>query len=114
MIATEAEIPTERANRYLVQLAEHLEHLRDPPHNHSDKVPDRPTVTSLEWTQTAATIAFDRGRCVLKASTDTLTVRVEASDEERLTTLQQLIGHRLQTIGRRDHLRPSWRPTSGF
>src|SRR5207248_6796221 len=100
-MSAEAVIATDRASRYLVQLAQHLEHLGDLPH-HSNG--GRPTVTSMEWTPTEARILFDLGGCRLTADAATLTVRVEASDEARLQALQVLIGHRLEAIGRRDQL----------
>jgi hypothetical protein len=37
------------------------------------------------------------------------TVRAEAADEENLRRIQELVGNRLETMGRRDNLKVSWR-----
>jgi hypothetical protein len=109
MDVTEAQVATARASRYLEQLATHLDHLRDLPHMHSGPVPDRPTVVSVAWSDTEATITFDGARCTLHATDASLTLRLEAATAEQLQTLQMLIGHRVETIGHRDHLQVSWR-----
>lgn len=82
MDMSEAQVPTDRASRYLVQLATHLDQLHDVPHTHPGRGPDRPAVTSIEWTDTDATIAFERARCTLHATNDTLTLRLEAATGE--------------------------------
>lgn len=54
-------------------------------------------------------IVFDWGTCTLSASNDALTIHAEAGDENALDRARALIGHRIETIGRRDDLRVSWR-----
>jgi hypothetical protein len=110
MHVSEAPVSTGRASRYLVQLATHLDHLHDVPHDHPGQVPERPTVTSVEWNNTDATITFEWARCTMHASADTLTLRLEAATAAQLGTLQLLIGHRLEAISRREHLGVGWQP----
>jgi hypothetical protein len=47
-------------------------------------------------------------RCTLQAGPDTLTVRAEATNEENLQRLQNLITRDLERFGRRDHLKVNW------
>jgi len=65
----------------------------------------------MERTDNRAEIEFDWGRCELAASPDILTVRVHVDDTDAVTAGQDLIGRRIETIGHRDHLRVTWRPT---
>ena len=113
MHATEAVIPTPRASRYLVQLAAHLDHLRDVPHSHDGRAPDQPVITGVVGTENDATVTFDGARGFLHASADSLTLRLEGADTKLLRTLQLLLTHRLQTISRRDDLRVDWQPALG-
>jgi hypothetical protein len=64
----------------------------------------------VDWSDTEGVIAFDGGRCTLRADAATLTVRAEAADLESLQRIQTLVGNRLETIGRRDNLRVRWQP----
>jgi hypothetical protein len=68
-------------------------------------------VTSIERTDTDATLTFTWGRCTLHASPDTLTLRLDAAEQDHLLQLQSLITHRLEAISRRDHLTITWQPT---
>ena len=107
MIASEAHVPTSRATRYLTQLAQHLEHLRDRPHSHSAGQ-NRPAVTAVERSDSDAAITFAWGALRMHADADALTLRLQANDVEQLHRLQALIAHRLETISRRDPLRITW------
>jgi len=111
MPTAEAQVTTDRASRYLVQLCRHLGQMSRMRH----QVPTRrgsqapPTIEQVDWSDTTGTIRFTQGTCTLQASEDALTVRVEADDEDTLRQLQQGIARRLDTIGRRGNLTVHWR-----
>jgi hypothetical protein len=111
-----AHVETDRASRHLVQLCthvskmgQHLPRLRS--HGGSGHV--TPEVQNVEWSDTDGTISFGLGRCTLHASPNELILRVEAPDEESLRRLQDLVGHRLEAIGSRDHLLVQWQRLAG-
>lgn len=110
MPAAEAEVRTERADRYLTQLCRHAGHMRrglghiSPTHNGEPT----PEVRDVECSGVDGRITFDLGRCMLRATPERLGLRVEAADEADLDRLQHLLGRRLETIGRRDHLTITW------
>jgi hypothetical protein len=111
MLTAEAHLATGRASRYLVQLCRHADHMgsrrHHRPRNHgSGNTP--PTVVHVEWSDTHGIINFGWGWCVLQAAPETLTVRAEAADEAGLRRIQNGIARRIETIGRRDHLRVTW------
>lgn len=66
----------------------------------------------MEWSDTDGTLILTWGRCSMHASPGTLTVHAEATNEENLRRMQELIARDLERIGRRDHLTVNWqRPT---
>jgi hypothetical protein len=67
----------------------------------------------VEWSGDRGVISFDWGRCALRADPGVLTLRAEASNEERLHRLEQRIADRLEQIGRRDHLTVTWTQARG-
>jgi hypothetical protein len=71
-------------------------------------MPAGPGVNHIEYSDTDGTVRFAEGRLSLYATTDALTLRVEAADDEALRRLQDGIAARLQKIGRRDGLTTSW------
>jgi hypothetical protein len=98
-IAT-ARIETERPSRYLVQLCRHASAM-DGAHGH--------TGVRAEWSETHGTVHFGQwGRCVLDAEAGTLTVRVEADDEDGLRRIQEVVSRDLDRFGRRDRLAVDW------
>ena len=114
MPTVEAQVPTDRASRYLTQLCRHLgqmSRMRHQPSTHQDgQAP--PAVQHVDWTDTSGTIRFPQGTCTLSATADTLTVRIDADDEDALRRLQDGIGRRLDTIGRRDQLTVHWQQSN--
>ena len=111
VFASAARVETDRAGRYLVQLCthatkmgEHLPRLRA--NATAGHVPA--AVQHVEWSDADGTMIFGLGRCTLHATTDALILRLEAANEENLQHLQNLIAHRLQTIGSREHLVVHW------
>src|SRR5262249_37284037 len=112
MLTAEAHVQTDRPGRYLAQLCRHAQQVRrlrhsPRPHKDGDAQP-RPTVQHVECAQTRATISFGWGRCTLQASPDGLTLRAEATDEEQLQNIQDLIARDIERFGKRDHLKVTW------
>ncbi|WNM33693.1 DUF2218 domain-containing protein [Streptomyces sp. Li-HN-5-11] len=111
MPTAEAHIPTERASRYLVQFCRHLGQMsrmrHQPPARHGGGgMP--PTVQDVDYSDTRGVIAFDEGQFTLQATSDTLSLRVDADDEDALQRLRNGITARLEKIGRRDQLTVNW------
>lgn len=110
MPAVEAQVPTDRAGRYLVQFCRHadqMSRMRHPtPTRHEGRRP--PAVEHVDWSDTSGTIRFNHGTCTLQATSTALVIRVEAADNDTLRQLQDGITRRLETIGRRDHLCAHW------
>ncbi|MGH3843803.1 MAG: DUF2218 domain-containing protein [Pseudonocardiaceae bacterium] len=107
MLTAEAHIETERPSRYLVQLCRHVSHI---PARHVGDSQARPDVRPhAEWSDTHGIITLAPwGQCTMDASADTLTVRVEATDEDSLRRIQELVADRLTRYGRRDQLTVTW------
>ena len=112
MLTAEATVETERASRYLAQLCRHFSNLRrheSRPGRHEPQA--RPDVQAhVEWSDTHGTVTFDWGRCTMQANADALTLSVEATDEDNLQRVQDLVGGHLERFGRRDHLDVNWQP----
>lgn len=111
MVAAEAQVLTPRASRYLVQLCRHVAQLHDRPRRHGGDPQGRHNVRAqVEWDETHGTLTLNGARCSMLATPDTLTLRVEAADNDHLQRVQRLVSHRLETISRRDGLRVVWQP----
>ncbi|GAA3803227.1 DUF2218 domain-containing protein [Streptomyces chiangmaiensis] len=111
MLITEAHIRTDRPSRYLTQLCKHPRetggHMRRwADLHHNGKAP--PQIQPVEWSDTHGSIDLGWGRCTLQAGPDSLTLRVEAADQDSLQRIQHLIAGRLQKIGKRDALQVTW------
>jgi len=114
MPAAEADIPTDRAASYLTRLCDHagkmgqashrLRHRRAA-HGRGDGPPE---VRRVERSGTEATVTLDRGQWTMRVRPGLLAVRAEASDEENLRRIQDLLTTRLETFGRREHLKVTW------
>lgn len=125
MPTAEARLATDRASRYLVQLCSHLDRMDRMDHRphgghgghgghgrlggHAQD-PAVPAVEHVDCTDTHGTVRFADGRWTLHATADTLTLRVDADDEEALTRLRDRISERIARIGRRDGLQAHWHP----
>lgn len=109
MPSAEARVETEYPSRYLVRLCRHANNINHKlRHLHAGATQARPEVLHVEWSDTDGTLSLNWGRCVMQAGPDTLTVRVEATDEENLQHIQDLIAADLERFGRRDHLKVNW------
>jgi cytochrome P450 len=111
MPASHAQVPTTRARRYLAQLCRHGRQLGQlslrPAHGH-DAGGAPPVPRHAGGTSTDGVIDFGWGRCTLRATSEALTLRAEAGDQEQLQRIQDGITARLERIGRRDQLTVTW------
>jgi hypothetical protein len=107
MRTTEARIETERPSRYLSQLCRHTNQMRRRHHSH-DGGGAPPEVQHVEWSDTDGTIVLNLGRCFVQATSGTLTLRIEATSEEDLLRIQDLVTKRVEGFGRRDNLKVNW------
>ena len=115
MLTAQAQVKTHRSSRYLVQLCRHAAAMGDidgdRPRTHGGSAAPAGHEVQLqaEWSDTHGTVSFaPRGRCTLQASEDTLTLRVEATDEGTLRRLQEVLTRNLERFGRRDRLTVAW------
>jgi len=60
----------------------------------------------------AGAVDFGRGRCTMQASGNLLTLRAEATDEEKLQRVQDIVTRDIERFGSRDHLTVSWQRVS--
>jgi hypothetical protein len=109
MPSAEARIQTEQPSRYLVQLCRHADSINHKDHHlHAGEAQARPEVLHVEWSDTDGILGLSWGQCTMRAGPDTLTLRVEAPDEESLRGIQDLITADLERFARRDHLTVDW------
>lgn len=119
MLTVEARVETERPSRYLVQLCKHFNnkgrHLGHRPraHNGEDaqalrEMQEVAAQADVEWSDTYGTVSLPWGRCAMQATPTTLTVQVEAVDEENLRRLQDLVAGHVERFGRREQLKVTW------
>jgi hypothetical protein len=111
MPTAEARIATNRASRYLVQLCSHLNHMsgmrHQPPAGHgAGHMP--PKVEHVDHSDSYGTIRFTHGLCTLRATADSLKLRLDADDDETLQRLQNGLAGRIEKFGRRDQLTVTW------
>lgn len=111
MPTAEAQIATDRASRYLMQLCSHLNrmsgvHHQTPAGHGAGHKP--PKVEHVDHSDTYGTIRFTHGVCALRATADSLTLRLDAADGETLQRLQSGLAGRIEKIGRRDQLTVTW------
>jgi hypothetical protein len=99
-----ARIVTDRADRYIGQLCEHLGHLGRMAALHKGM----PRMLDVEHGESGTFVRFDQGIWLLEAAPEELVVRVRAEDAERLERLKSALASRLATIGRRDGLAVEW------
>ena len=114
MLTSEAQIQTHRPSRYLIQLCSHASDMgRHRGHGlrarHAGSAPEgSPEVRHAEWSGSRGIVSLSWGQCTLQAASGTLTLHAEAADEENLRRVQDLIAKRLESFGRRDHLKVEW------
>jgi hypothetical protein len=106
MLTAEGRVETDRARRYLAQLGQHAHRLGPRAHRGGHTAPH---IESVDWSDTQGTLTFPWGRCVVEATEGALLLRAEAGDEESLRRIQDGVGRRIETVGRRDRLIVTWR-----
>jgi hypothetical protein len=117
VLTAETSIATGNAGAYLARLCEHLSKLSS-----ASRLPGHgprlhagggqpPAVLHIEHTQTAGTITLAGGRLTLAATHSQLAVRAEASSQQNLQRIQEMITARLLKFSRRrEHLDIRWSP----
>ncbi len=111
MLTAEARVETEHPSRYLVQLCRHaqqIHRLHDRPRIHGGEEQPFPEVPHVEWSETRGIVSFGWGQCTMQAIAGTLTLRVEAADEQNLQRVQDIVAGDIERFGRRDHLTVKW------
>jgi len=108
-----AQIHTERASRYLGQFCKHAAAMGDGGHTprmhlHATMARREVQVTA-EWSDTSGTVTFTPwGRCTFTADADTLTLRIDAADEDGLTQIRDIIDRDFERFTRRAPVTLSW------
>jgi hypothetical protein len=113
----EAHIETDRPSRYLQQFCKHAAAMgtdHNGAHRHTRHSPGPRTVrVDADWSETRGVVTFTPwGRCTITTDGATLTVRIEADDEDDLKSIQDVVSNDFDRFGRRDGLQVTWRPCS--
>jgi hypothetical protein len=111
MPAAEAQISTPNARRYLTQFCKHAQQIHRLPHRpptHEGGLQPLPTVEHAEFSETDGMVSLGWGRCVLHATPGTLTLRAEATSNDHLHRIQDIIAADIQRFGAREQLTITW------
>ena len=113
----EARITTTHPSRYLVQICTHAASMGRGHHGArmhlGDALARREMQVDADWSDTRGVISFTPwGQCTMTADDAALTVRVEATDEDNLVKIRDIITRDLDRMGRRDALIIDWQPAS--
>ena len=113
----EARIRTTRPSRYLVQICTHAASMGRGHHglrmHFGDALARREVQVDADWSDTRGVITFiPWGQCTMTADDATLIVRVEATDEDNMVKIRDIITRDLDRMGRRDALTINWHPAS--
>ncbi|MEU8274880.1 DUF2218 domain-containing protein [Microbispora bryophytorum] len=107
-----ARIQTERAGRYLAQFCKHAAAMGG---GHTARLHQlgpaarREVRVTAEWSDTGGTVTFTPwGACTLSADTGTLTVRVDAPDEEGLARIRDVVTRDFERFSHREPLTVTW------
>jgi hypothetical protein len=107
-----AEIVTDKPSRYLVQLCKHAAAIargHGPGTRLAHAPAGREAQIAAEWSDTRGVLTFTPwGTCTLTANAATLSVRIDASDEQSLHKIQDILTSDLERIGRRAGLSVRW------
>jgi uncharacterized protein len=91
MLVSEARVSTPMSVRYMTQLCKHFEH----------KLP-------VSYDKEHGRIEFESGVCSISAAPDLLALRAEASDEERLGRVENVVVRHLERFAFRDQPEIRW------
>lgn len=118
MPTAEAHVHTDRPNRYLVQLCRHAQQvhrLGRQPRSHGGDAQAPPEIRAdqvdVEWSDTEGIVRLAWGRCIVRASDNVLTLRIDAATEDNLRQLQDIVARNIERFGRRDGLKVTWQRT---
>ena len=116
MPTIQATVHTERAARDLAQFCKHATAMGGAgghrPRLHLHGTAAHGTMQAhAEWSETHGVITFTPGgRCTMDADATTLTVSIEAIDEQALGRIQEIVTRDLARFSSRDPLTVDWRP----
>jgi hypothetical protein len=116
MPVLQAQIETERASRYLVQFCKHAAAMGNSgPHSQRMQLHGKVTRSDVrvaaEWSSADGTVTFAPwGDCRLTANGKALTIRIEATDEDGLTRIRDILTRDLQRFSNREPLTVTWQP----
>lgn len=110
MPSIDAHIATDRAGRYLAQLCKHAGAMGG---GHGARMHvggmRRDVSVHTECSDTHGVLTFTPwGTCTLTAGPATLSLRIDATDEESLRQIQDVLTRDLNRFGRRDGLAIDW------
>ena len=110
MPVLQAHIRTERGTRFLVQFCKHAAAMGSGGHSARMRLHSRPEVqVAAEWSDSSGRVTFGPwGHATLTADDNSLTVRIDAADEDRLTQIRDIITRDLERFSRRDPLAVAW------
>lgn len=117
MLTIESRVETDQSSRYLVRLCKHAAsmgrpHVRGPQVHLGGELSRREVEVRAEWSETHGTITLSPwGRCGIEATTNALVLRIEATDEENLSRIQDIITRDLDRFGGSEHLTVDWHRT---
>jgi hypothetical protein len=108
----QAQIPTERAGRYLVQFCRHASAMGGAHthrmHRNGTTLPREVQVTA-EWSDVSGVVTFTPwGRCTLTADAGTLTLRIDAPDEDGLAQIRDIVTRDFERFSLRDPMTVTW------
>jgi hypothetical protein len=113
MPIAEAAVDTPRATRYLAQFGKHAGAMTGARGHgmrmHGDPPAGGEVNLHVECADDQVVVTFDPwGRATLRARDDRLTVRVEATDQQSLRRIQEILTRDIERSGRRDKLTLTW------
>ena len=113
MPSLQTKIQTERASRYLVQFCKHAATMGGEGHRarmHLQAGMVRHEVqVNADWSDTSGTVTFTPwGRCTLDADAETLSLRIDAADQDGLTQIRDIITRDLKRFSNRNPLTVTW------
>jgi hypothetical protein len=109
----QAQIQTERASRYLVQFCKHAAAMGRGGHTprmhlHTPMVRGEVQVAA-EWSDTSGTVTFKPwGRCTLSADDGTITVLIDAVDDDGAAEIRDIVTRDFERFTRRDPAAVTW------
>jgi len=91
MFVAQAQVKTDKAAAYLVQLCKHFAHK-----------------ASAQYDDSQGRVDFQPGLCVMRARGDELTLRCEAASEQILDRVKLVVGDHLVRFAWREELAVTW------